>query len=625
MTGQSRWTAGLRCGPAHDRDQYTLVRRQHTGYEGELWLATRFSRDGEAERCAVKILMLPAQDDTPDGREHWRRRWEDGIHRASRVRSGGLVVPSACFVGALPHPAGTAGEGDVPYLVSPWIDAETLEQWALRLENGLEQRMAVLARLCQAVDELHRNGLVHRDVSGANVLVNVEAHPYLIDFTFLAPLGREVTVAVRTPGFAIRDEEKSGEPPNEAKDRFAVGSLARLLLLPHAPELPDFDAAVTTRRQLIEHGYDTPVADWLIQALDADPRRRPRPLVQWAQRLAELVAESERRPDYSCVALCGGGRLGPVVVSGGRHGVAYHVPVEEGETSDVLPPDRGAPRAIQKVAATRNGNGQLVVAATDSGGTLWLGSPGQWTMLAHESAGLALLAAPRGEALVWTVHRSALAMFRAAPGAAPSRRAAPGRCEGRVVAATWHGTQPVVLVAEADRLVAYRWLLQQQDVQPMSEVVVAMPVAAAALAVDRLGELEAVVLCWDSTMRTLRRHFSGEWLEQRPQPGTYVGTPGMASIRGGAAIALAGGHGVRVLITPERSAAAEWTVIADQPADTVALCQGDDWRLRIATIAGGEIRCWAESWGGSWNPYALETRRPAAVSHNHRSGVSATG
>lgn len=614
MTESPRWTAGLHCGPARDRDQYTLVRYRQTGGEGELWQATRRARDGEAERCAVKILALPAADDTPEGRDLWLRRWEDSIYRAGRVRTGGLVVPSACFVGARPHPAGAAADGDVLYLVSPWLDAETLSDWAKFSDASLEQRLATLTTLCHTVDELHRAGLVHRDISGANVLVDASGNPHLIDFTSLAPLGREVTRALITPGYAVQNEERSGALPSEAKDRFAIGVLAREMLL--ATPIPNFDVAAVTHRQLLDHGYDEAVADWLVQALAPDPQRRPHPLALWAQRLSELVADSERRPDYSCVALCGDGRLAPIVVSGGRRGVGYHLPADDGEPSDGLPSRRAAPRAVRGIAAVRNGAGQSVIAATDSGGTLWLGSADRWTVLTRGAEGVAMLTSPRGEPLVWTVHGGELSLYRVSLDGDASRQAISGRQGSRVVAAAWHGKVPVVLTAESARLVAHRWPLEKQGDGPTSELVLAASVSATAFSAGRSGELEALVWRADGSVCALRRHFSGEWLERSlPQPALRSGTEmvaSMASMRGGAALACANEHGLQVLIPVAQPETLVKTTLSDRPTSAVALCQGYDWRLRVAAIVDGEICYWAESWdGAAWNLFALEQYRPS--------------
>lgn len=598
----------LHCGPAHDPDQYRLLEHRHSGLEGELWQAERIDRDGYAHTCAVKILKLHPPHDTAEGRRHWLHRWEDSIHRAARLQLPDLVVPVACFLGATPHPRGASGRPDAPYLVSPWLEAATLGEWARRSPASDVERAELLVRLCRIVDDLHRLGFVHRDISPGNVLVDAAGSPKLIDLAFLAPLDRPLTAVVATPGYAIAEEEQHGGRPNEAKDRFAVGALARLLLLPDTPRLPDFDAAGVTARQLAAAGYPPDLAALLVRALDPDPRRRPAPLTPWAEQLRVELGEPALRAGPSCLALLADGRSPTTVITGGRRGVRWYgadsgagpedAPGAEG---DHRAPAAGAPRDVVELAAGRTGTGEAVVAAVDRHATLWLGGAAGWQRASQGARGLALLTSPRGAALVWTGHPEGLRLTRQAAGAASTDTLFTTAGQGRVLAAAWGAEpgRPVVLLAQTSGLTAVTWPLDGREPAEHATVL-DRPVRRATLALGRTGELEAVAILTDGTLRTLRRHFAGEWLAAGPPAATTGSDVAMAGLRGGPVLVTAYRAGVLAELTGPGGVRHPADVLTGPAAARVSVVQGLDSRLRIAALVDGRPVLWSEDWDGAW-------------------------
>src|SRR5262245_1747683 len=66
------------------------------------------------------------------------------------------------------------------WLARRWIDGEDLVTWA-RGKPG-EAIGALVARLCPALDHLHRAGFVHADLKPENVIVTEDGRPMLCDF-----------------------------------------------------------------------------------------------------------------------------------------------------------------------------------------------------------------------------------------------------------------------------------------------------------------------------------------------------------------------------------------------------------------------------------------------------------
>ena len=184
---------------------------------------------------AVKLLAEPfVADDTA------RRRFSREARAAARV-SGDPGIVTIYDVGE------TDGR---PYIVMEYVDGSSLEQ---RLhDEGAQAPADVLRWLEQAgsaLDHAHANGVVHRDVKPANLLVDREGDVRVADFgiasaAWLPSLTIEGTV-LGTAGY-FAPEQALGERTSPASDRYALGVVAYELLTgarPFARETPTAEMA----------------------------------------------------------------------------------------------------------------------------------------------------------------------------------------------------------------------------------------------------------------------------------------------------------------------------------------------------------------------------------------------
>ncbi|MEO0660651.1 MAG: serine/threonine-protein kinase, partial [Planctomycetota bacterium] len=69
-----------------------------------------------------------------------------------------------------------------PYLAMEYVDGTDLLTHAARAGLGRRERVALLARVCDAVEHAHSEGVLHRDLKPDNVLVDEHGQPKLLDF-----------------------------------------------------------------------------------------------------------------------------------------------------------------------------------------------------------------------------------------------------------------------------------------------------------------------------------------------------------------------------------------------------------------------------------------------------------
>jgi serine/threonine-protein kinase len=133
--------------------KFLLLERVGTGAFGEVWRA----RDTELNRHVALKLLLRGRTASAERRERFMRE----ARAAAQLRHRGLVTVHDALV----------LEDDLPVIVSDFIDGITLQK--VLLDGGLPFREAagVVAQLAEALDYAHRQGVVHRDVKPANVML----------------------------------------------------------------------------------------------------------------------------------------------------------------------------------------------------------------------------------------------------------------------------------------------------------------------------------------------------------------------------------------------------------------------------------------------------------------------
>jgi eukaryotic-like serine/threonine-protein kinase len=244
-------------------DRYRLVRRLGSGGMGVVWEAA----DGDDGDRAVALKHVRLDEPDPDERarmaEALRREWR--VAAAAGDHRGVVGV------------RGLVEHADGPWLVMDLVPGRDLRA-VVRDDGPLPARRA--ARLgvgmAEALEHLHRCGLVHGDVAPGNVMIT-DDRVVLTDFGISRPLRTSTVTATRrargAPGF-VPPEVVAGSLPTPGADVFGLGAVLLFAVSGQGP-WGDGDERVVFGRALAGAPVVT-ARGRLRRVLRAMLRRRPR-------------------------------------------------------------------------------------------------------------------------------------------------------------------------------------------------------------------------------------------------------------------------------------------------------------------------------------------------------------
>jgi serine/threonine-protein kinase len=224
------------------------------GGQGEVWQAfdVRLKR-----KVAIKFLLRELADDA-DYVARFEREMEIVAkfqhHNIARIHEAGRWDGRLCMVMEL-------------------LKGKSLRQ--VLAENKpkpltIKQALFIAIQVLEALREAHEEGIAHRDINPANVIVGRKGHTWVVDFGIA--VRREVTrdpareagppregdanQMIGTPWF-MSPEQVNGEPVDHRADLFAVGMLLYVMLSAQFP-YPGVDSGATDTLILAAHALIEP-------------------------------------------------------------------------------------------------------------------------------------------------------------------------------------------------------------------------------------------------------------------------------------------------------------------------------------------------------------------------------
>jgi serine/threonine-protein kinase len=138
-------------------------------------------------------------------------------------------------------------QGDLQYLVLELVDGWSLEK---ALSNGIPQdprvSISILSQVADALDYAHGQGIVHRDVKPANILVRPDGKVKITDFGIARISSQTVTktgFSMGTPAYMAPEQIMSARVSGQA-DQFSLAVIAYQMLSGRRPFSADTDPAL---------------------------------------------------------------------------------------------------------------------------------------------------------------------------------------------------------------------------------------------------------------------------------------------------------------------------------------------------------------------------------------------
>ncbi|WP_010587313.1 serine/threonine-protein kinase [Schlesneria paludicola] len=198
-------------------------------------------------------------------------------------------------------------DGDTPFLVMQYVPGQSLQSRVD--ERGPLDTKEVLRIASQAAAGLaaaHAQGLVHRDVKPANILLEESLERVLISDFGLARTVDDATltrtgIVAGTPHY-MSPEQASGQPIDHRSDLFSLGSVIYFMCTGRPPFRAEHAMAILNRichdphRPLDEVNHDVPaeLAETVDRLLSKNPGDRYRDAREVEQRLSSLLAHLQQ-------------------------------------------------------------------------------------------------------------------------------------------------------------------------------------------------------------------------------------------------------------------------------------------------------------------------------------------
>jgi serine/threonine protein kinase len=202
-------------------------------------------------------------------------------------------------------------------MVIEWVDGRLLRA-ILNEERRLpiERATNFALQICDALDTMHKHGVVHRDLKPENIMVDAEDRIKLIDFGIaMKEDARRITFVEMSPTLGTPDyispEQVKGQRGDQRSDIYSLGIMLYEMLTGEPPYTGSNPLAVMNERLLHDPEparkrraeISPELNEILNRALERDPRRR-------YQTASEMAWELEHQEQ---VGVDDGSERGPIL------------------------------------------------------------------------------------------------------------------------------------------------------------------------------------------------------------------------------------------------------------------------------------------------------------------------
>lgn len=201
-----------------------------------------------------------------------------------------------------------------PYLVMEFIQGGTLKD-SINGPLHWKQAASILLPIARALDYVHKQNLIHRDVKPANILIDENDQPKLSDFGIVQiievneELPGAIGVGVGTPDY-MSPEQCMGKQVSFSADVYALGVVLFELITGQKPFTAETPLSVSIKHvtepfphpRSINKKIPKFVESVILKAVQKDPQKRFKNMATFAEAL-EILAGKTKTPQKQIIKL----------------------------------------------------------------------------------------------------------------------------------------------------------------------------------------------------------------------------------------------------------------------------------------------------------------------------------
>ena len=232
--------------------------------------------DDSLQRAVAIKRLLPALGD-----QNRTLRFRREARMAARLNHPAIV-----------HIYEIVESADGDWIVMELVEGKTLDRLLRESRLDLHSAVRVAREIAEGLAEAHLQGIVHRDLKAANVMVASNGRVKILDFGLAKAYEGDIDQEISTPGtivgtcHAMSPEQAQGLTVDHRSDLFSLGSLLYEMLTGQSP----FHGATTTETLARICAYEPELVSRLEPAV-------PQELSDLTHRL--LQKSAARRPQHS--------------------------------------------------------------------------------------------------------------------------------------------------------------------------------------------------------------------------------------------------------------------------------------------------------------------------------------